>query len=170
MKPLARWTIGCVLPHGIDVLRSSVRSFHRLYPEYDIIICWNNLDGQQLNRVKLMGFEMHEQKESDSVYPLCEVKKARERSCKTHGMPGWGWKLSPPRLRIEAHELWADNDIIFVKEQPTLTKWVRSDACVIARCENPYYGTACKAVSISSNLFRRPCGSSSLSRSSRCCE
>jgi hypothetical protein len=141
MKPLARWTIGCVLPQGVEILRASLRSFQRLHPEFDRVVCWNNLRPDQLAAVSKMGTELREQKPEDSVCVLQEVSEAREYpSVKEDGMAGWGWKLAPPRLKSQAHELWIDNDIVFRERLPIIDRWLNSDKTIISMCPTPFYG------------------------------
>lgn len=56
-------------------------------------------------------------------------------------MPGWGWKLAPPRLRSDAHELWIDNDIVFHERIPTIDDWLTKRIPVISSAHRAEYGS-----------------------------
>src|SRR5688572_12825908 len=102
MKPLARWTVGKVTNTGMEILRESVRVFGRIYPEFDRVVCYNNVE-------RPAGFDgLYEQMATDLPYPLL----GPDADPGEGGSPASGWKLCPPRLRPEAHELWLDNDIV----------------------------------------------------------
>ena len=127
---------------GEEVFQMAVKRFRALYPEFDYIICYNNLRSpDQLNRLKKMGVILYEQKSSDLDYPLMPVSAPQGWK---GAMPGWGWKLCPPRLRSESHELWVDNDLIIRERLPEIDRWLNSDKGIIAaghRRDDMYYGS-----------------------------
>lgn len=153
MKPLIRWTFGMVKAPGEEVLRMAARRFRALYPEFDYVICYNNLrtdaksywkslgkNPDQLDRLKELGFDLYEQTTDDLDYPLMPADSPAGWK---GSMPGWGWKLCPPRLRPEAHELWVDNDLIIRERLPEIDAWLASDKPIIAkghREDKRYYG------------------------------
>lgn len=153
MKPLIRWTFGMVKAPGEEVLQIASKRFKVLYPEFDYVICYNNLrtdarnywkgisrSPDQLTRLKKMGVDLYEQKSDDLDYPLMPVEFP---SGWKGSMPGWGWKLCPPRLRPEAHELWVDNDILIRERLPEIDEWLASDKPMIAEghhSNDKYYG------------------------------
>ena len=137
MKPLARWTIGGTSSIGFETLALSVRMFRRLYPEFDCVICHNHLGAEEVRAVERLGQPVYAQRPEDAVYPLVPLESP---SGKDHSMPGWGWKLVPPRLRMDRHELWIDNDIIIRERLPTIDEWLRSNLAVISTGHKRAYG------------------------------
>lgn len=119
MKPLARWTIGYTESIGKDMLRESLVRFKKLYPEFDRVVCYNHIDAGELGFVKGLA-DLYEQYESEAPCPLSKPFKDYEESV------GCGWKLCPSRLRLAAHELWIDNDIIIFQRLPEIDRWLAS--------------------------------------------
>src|SRR4051812_25370860 len=109
-RPLARWTIADVSQIGKDILRESVDLFKVVYPEFDLAICYNNLDPNELNDLRDSGVQLVPQTEDMFPYRL----RANDKNIIGEAV-GCGWKLCPPRLRINECELWIDNDIIIRK-------------------------------------------------------
>ena len=140
MKPLIRWTFGMVEKPGLEVFQMSVKRFRAIYPEFDCVICYNNLRENHLEILKNMGVDLYEQKPSDLDYPLTSVESPLGWK---GAMPGWGLKLCPPRLRPESHELWVDNDILIRERLPEIDQWLNSEVPIIAkgyRYNAGYYG------------------------------
>jgi hypothetical protein len=84
-----------------------------------------------------MGVQLHTQKETDLGYPLASVDLLPGWKS---SMPGWGWKLVPPRLRIDAHELWIDNDIVFRERLPSIDVWLKTNKAIISTGLQRAYG------------------------------
>lgn len=116
MRPLARWTIGDVSDTGKEILVESVRLFRRIYPEFDRVVCYNNLEASSIAHLEA---DLFEQKESMSVCPLRE----NDKSIDSEAM-GCGWKLCPARLRPEGCELWIDNDLVIRQRISEIDNWV----------------------------------------------
>jgi hypothetical protein len=93
-----------------------VRLFRRCHPEFDRIICFNNLDSAELNDLKSIA-DLYEQKPEDAPCPLDVQTGSYEES------NGCGWKLAPPRLRPDSHELFIDNDIIILERLREISDW-----------------------------------------------
>jgi len=123
---------------GEEVLRQAVRRFRVLYPEFDYIICYNNLRDGQLRKLRRLGIDLYLQHSSELNYPLTPVT---EPDGWKGAKAGWGLKLCPPRLRLEAHELWVDNDLIIRKRLPSIDAWLqREHAFLIAKGHRRMYG------------------------------
>jgi hypothetical protein len=137
MRPLARWTIGCVNKNGEETLRQSIRSFRRLHPEFDQVVCYNNLKIEQIDRLQRLGVSLYKQSEIDCP---CKLTSVEDGLAEDWSMPGWGWKLAPPRLRFGAWELWIDNDIIFQQRVPSLEQWLSVEKAIISSAWMPKYG------------------------------
>lgn len=137
MKPLARWTIGKTIRLGEEILAHSVRLFRRLYPEFDLVVCYNNMSGDQISRLERLGVPLHGQSSSELDQPLTPVDS--EPGWK-YSMPGWGWKLVPPRLRRESHELWIDNDIVIRERLSSIDAWLAGRRGLISTGRQRAYG------------------------------
>lgn len=137
MKPLARWTLGKTTKLGEETLTQSVKRFKKIYPEFDLIICYNNLSNNQIINLKKLNVKLYEQNSCDLNYPLESVNSPPGWK---HSMPGWGWKLLPPRLRISSHELWIDNDLIIRERLPSIDKWLNTNKSIISEGSKRAYG------------------------------
>lgn len=122
MRPLVRWTMGDVSEAGHEILRESVRCFAAIYPEFDRIICHNHLD-----ELYLLGIdaELRNQTLADAPCVLAEPIDNYEEST------GCGWKLCPPRLRPDSHELWLDNDLVICKRIEEIDRWLAGNKAII---------------------------------------
>lgn len=139
MNPLARWTFGCCNSNGEEALRLSVRSFKRLHPEFDQIVCYNHVSPTQIEMLKRLDVPLLHQMEADCPCKLVDISKGFG---KDWSMPGWGWKLCPLRLRPEAKELWVDNDIIFRERLPSLSSWLETqNTAIISTAHKRAYGS-----------------------------
>lgn len=119
-KPLVRWTLGPVSDLGYEVLLESIKNFALIYPEFDRVVCFNNID-----KKKLKIFEKHaeiiEQKESFLPCAVMPPEPMTDRAT------GCGWKLAPPRLRPNGLELFLDNDLIIFSKIEEIDKWISSN-------------------------------------------
>jgi hypothetical protein len=136
MKPLARWTLGPVSQCGKDILRESIKQFPKVYPGWDMILCCNNLHEKDLQFVMTLPVDVLVQDSSMISYPL----KLPDEVPKGAGMAGSGWKLAPPRLRKESHELWIDNDIIIREPIPAINDWLEAQTTCFSEGLNRLYG------------------------------
>lgn len=109
-----RWTVGDVSARGWEALRISVHCAFRLFgPQAEYVICVNSVPlARAVERTGPVPeqVEWREVTASDIPGPLL---KHLDR-----GMAeGVGWKLAPPQIFPERHELAFDNDCI-LWEQP----------------------------------------------------
>jgi hypothetical protein len=133
-KPLVRWTIGNVDVGGWESLKKSIKILPRSYPEFDLVLCHNNLTSDQINNLTDMGIKTYKQTQN-----YLKVGSS-------------GWKLIPPRLRIESHELWLDNDVIIQKRLPSIDKWLESKTGIISHGLYGLYGKYKKFIKEGLNL------------------
>jgi hypothetical protein len=94
----------------------------------------------QLSWLKSRNVDLYPQSEKELNYPLTSVESPTGWK---GAMPGWGWKLSPPRLRPTGHELWVDNDLIIRERMPAIDSWLKSNKFLISkgyRYKPEYYG------------------------------
>lgn len=118
-KPIARWTLGPVSPIGQEILLESIARFATVYPEFDRVVCYNNIESDIVKRFALYA-EIHEQKESELPCLVMPPDSTKERAT------GCGWKLSPPRLRIDSLELFLDNDLVIFSRIQEIDDWIKS--------------------------------------------
>jgi hypothetical protein len=153
MKPLVRWTIGPASATGFEILTYSVREFKRIYTdEFDYIICYNNLNAEQLEIVESLGVDLYEQTKQD-------WKDQGIRYPFKGGGPCW--VLFPSRLRPESHELFIDNDLILFKRLPHLDAFLGSTTALIAtsaieRAYGPYDSFIPKNMKINTGFYGVP--------------
>ena len=87
-----RWTIGQTTPEAIHSLQLSIKLWRKIYGQtFDMVICYNkdkpSVDEDLLDQNKFIN--------SLPVPPLTTA-----------------WKLYPPRIDIDSHEIFIDNDVI----------------------------------------------------------
>ena len=129
MKIIARWTVGPCSECGVEILRESVNLFANLYPEAERMVCYNQID-----RPVNINASLYEQHQDELGYPLTSTQDdIKERS-------GSGWKLCPPRMDINCHELWIDNDIVIHQKMKEIDQWIKGDYCIISEGLGRYFG------------------------------
>lgn len=144
MKPIVRWTIGKVKPAGYDCLLHSIINFRKLY-DVDIIVYYNgnqklhfcdtNLGIQCINQSEIFGEYLH----------------------------GVAWKLYPPRVNINCHELFIDNDLIIENRIEEIDYFFNNTDCTLlleglARNYGKFDNHVPKNYKINSGLFGIPPG------------
>lgn len=147
-KPLVRWTVGpSGSPYDDFILRRSICNFRRIYGGlFDYVVCFNGR-----TRSELDGLDVD----------LIEQKPVE-------GMPephGVAWKLYPPRLRPEAHELFMDHDVVLVQRITQIDRFLSlPDAFIYSESppDSRNYGKFDRAVRegfrLNSGLFGVPPG------------
>jgi hypothetical protein len=112
-RSLLRWTIGDVSPYGFETLAASISRAKSIYgKKFDYVVCHNCLSGEQLSKLQGMNVDLYEQKRD-----CCSlaVNPGRTNS----------WKLFPPRLRRDAHEIFMDNDVILHKKIKEIDDFIK---------------------------------------------
>lgn len=135
-KPLFRWTCGSCLPQGFEILAESVkRTTESLgVDRFDWMICYNGIDVKELDIVKEKNQNIplvYVEQDWSNTPILDDVSWA---SPKKNGRIEWNgnhcggtmWKVSPPRMRMESHEIVMDNDIIILKNIPQINYFLKS--------------------------------------------
>ena len=118
-KPLLRYVVGPVTQAGIRSVAISAQNMLRLYPEFDIILCTNQCEPHPT--LKALGLPIIDQSPYTVSSPFPPT-------------PGFHvhWKLSPPRFRLDAHEVIMDNDIIIDCRIDELDAFLEQEhACLI---------------------------------------
>ena len=122
-KPLLRWVIGDVHDLGFHVLKKSVKRFLDLYGnEFDYLICYNNLPKSRVEELSSIGIDIYDQTEEGKKLfpPISDFENTLSG--------GAIWKICPPRLRKESHEIVLDNDIILRNRHECISNFLNSDS------------------------------------------
>lgn len=147
-KPLIRWTIGPSSKDGFKCLEKSVSNIKKLYPECDFIVCHNQLSGAQKDKIANLDVDLFDQD--------------KHQNSLNHPPQGVNvhWKLYPPRLRYNAHEICIDNDIILWKRVPEIDYFLNNNMCLIYQGKNRLYGiydsNMPQAIRINSGIYGLP--------------
>ena len=132
IKPLIRWTIGPCREEGIKSLFYSVRSFIELYPDFEYVICYNQIEEECLLSVKKLDERIRLINQNDYLNSF-PIKPQLEYQ--TY------WKLYPPRLDITKHEINIDNDIIIFKKIKEIDCFLNEDAVLLYQGLHGLYGS-----------------------------
>lgn len=125
MKPLLRWHIGGnVMGEGFKTLRKTILNFRKIYEDYfDYLVCYNQITPASHKYLVQLGVDLHEQKISNFISNIPPS--------------GTMWKLCPPRMRIDAHELIIDNDVVPVKWSKDISLFLKNnDMSLMAESNN----------------------------------
>lgn len=129
MKPFVRYTVGSTTSNGILCLIEGVRQFSALYPECVIVVCYNQLTHKQLGKLRTANITLVNQEEhidSLSVKPI--------QGYNVH------WKLYPPRLSIDTHELFIDNDIVLTRRLDKIDRFLQGQHFLLYQGLHGLYG------------------------------
>ncbi len=149
-KPLFRWTCGNCLQQGLDVLAESIQRTTKALgiDNWDWAICYNGLSRDQLKfisdaigdkPIKLIGQDWSTCPVNDN----CLTPRRKDGSFEWNGARCGGtlWKVCPPRLRMETHEIVMDNDIVLLKKFPQIDEWLQTtDKALILEEPIRFYG------------------------------
>lgn len=112
-RPLFRWTLGKVYHLGYEIMLESIRLARLHWGEMvDYIVVCNNIPRNWEDDLSRRGINW--------VYADVRSLPFPAR--------GFGWKYYPPRLRLDSHELFIDNDLIFLKRSGYIDEFLRSDS------------------------------------------
>ena len=145
--PLVRWTIGPVSSLGFECFRHSLASFLRHF-EAEIVVCYN-CSFEQIAWIT-------------KEHPAIRLVDQSEYLNNPIRPAGVAWKLYPPRLDINRHELSIDNDIVFNAEIPQLSAFFKGHHTLLLEDWSRTYGRFEKHVPadyrINSGLYGMPPG------------
>lgn len=121
IKPVIRWIIGSCSDSGFDLLKMSILKFKKIYlDKFYYVICYNNLSKNQFSKLPLhLCDEIIDQKH------YCESLSYTPPNCNHLGGPAW--KLYPPRMYFDRHEIIIDNDIVIYKNLPEIDLFLNSN-------------------------------------------
>jgi hypothetical protein len=111
-KPIWRWTLGPVSDQGFYILKESVKKIKQTYgTTFQYVVCWNGLTPKQLDQLKQIKVDLFQQMPDSLPYPPKNEM----------------WKLYPPRLDMNVHEIVVDNDIVIFDKIPIIDQFLESN-------------------------------------------
>jgi hypothetical protein len=141
MKPIIRWTIGGVRKRsGYQILLYSIEKIINFYgKEFDYFVCYNDVNNEEINKLKIRykNVKFLKQKWESCPIRLKEPKKINLLKQKKNGS---FWKICPPRLRINSHEIILDNDLLFLKKPKIIDQFLIENKNLIIEDCIPYSG------------------------------
>lgn len=144
MRAIARWTIGHTTEDGYECLQLSVESVTSLY-DVQVVICHNCPANKLPSSLK--------------QYPLIDQHQYADSGPAPKGV---AWKLYPPRLASDYHELVIDNDIILKESIPQIEQFLNGNLTLLLEGDSRTYGRFEKHVppgfQINSGIYGMPPG------------
>lgn len=134
-KPLFRFTVGSCLQQGLDILAESIRKTTETLGihNFDWVVCYNALNRENLDFIKkAIGdrpVQLFAQNWVDCpIDDACRSPRRPDGSYEYNGnrCGGTMWKTCPARMRMEAHEIVMDNDIILLQKFPQIDEFLSS--------------------------------------------
>lgn len=149
-KPLYRWTVGGCLQQGLDILAESIEITTKTLgiDTFDWMICYNGLTSDNIEFLKkAIGDKPVELVAQDwkncAIPDTCKSPRRSDGSYEWDGRRCGGtlWKVSPARMRLNSHEIVADNDVIILKQIPAIEEFLNSkDKVLILEEPIRFYG------------------------------
>jgi hypothetical protein len=149
MKPIIRWTIGYAkTKNSYQILNESIKNINKLYGDsFEYFVCFNDLDCYNdvdstiffKLKSKFKNIKFIRQKWTDC--PL-EIEIPNEIDYETEQkLNGSLWKICPPRLSLDSHEIIIDNDLIFLKKPKIINDFLTGNKNLIIKDSNLYMGS-----------------------------
>lgn len=139
-KPLLRFTCGRVSDTGYDVLKESIHIAKETLSKFnfDFMVCCNNQTPERLQWLTelcgIAGIELMEQKWPD--LPIAHVAVPQRDSEVVNAI----WKVCPARVRLDAHEIIVDNDLIICKPMAEIERFLKSDQLLMLQDPLRWFG------------------------------
>lgn len=143
--------MGPAEPAGFDTLRLSVKTTKRIFPEFDLVICYNQLSAAEVQILEKLDVALinNEKHISDFIFPPTEGYHVH-------------WKLYPPRLRIESPEIFIDNDVVLIKRPPEIDMFLEGGHSTLLYqglnegAHGQFANASPKGIRINSGIFGMP--------------
>lgn len=138
-RPLVRWTIGPVSPEGRECLAESVRRWRCAYGgRLDMVVCHNGVADPCAIPAWLadLGVPLYAQRGDELAgmpRPPHPASGAAYRSATCVA-----WKLYPPRLRPDAHEIFLDSDCVVTRPLRVIEEFLDARDVVLTSPPVPF--------------------------------
>ena len=128
MANVIRWTIGPVRHSGFNCLKLSIDLWRRLYKDtFQYYVCYNNINDKQIAELNSLGVNL--------------VDQNLHKNSLKYKPKSTAWKLYPPRLQLDSHEIFIDNDLLVYKKAPWLEAYLASDDMfLVTSAHKRFYG------------------------------
>ena len=137
MKPLWRWTVGNTTHQGIEILEESVfRAMKALGRDtFDWVITFNGLTAQNRSYIEGKIVQGRPIRLVEQTWSSCPIPDSSWSPIRVDGKVevdgkkcgGTLWKVCPPRMRIETHEIVMDNDLVLLRKPPAIQEFLESE-------------------------------------------
>lgn len=149
MKPLFRWTLGPVKNDGFNCLVESIKLLRNIYPEADYAVCYNQVADDRLKILSNLDIELVNQTEFVDAFPI-----KPSSGYQVH------WKLYPPRMRVNSHEIVLDNDVVIFDRISEINDFLERDTVLLYQGLHGLYGCfknlVPKGLIINSGIYGMP--------------
>lgn len=146
-KPLLRWVIGGTIPQGIHLLKESITRTSKVFGDrFDYMVCYNNMAFEDLKFIARIFPFVTLYKQNWMECPIANQMPITERdsfgNIKTdvYSCGGSLWKLCPARMRINAHEIIMDNDLVFFKAMNQVEEFLLSSRPILLKEHTRWFG------------------------------
>jgi len=143
-KPLVRWTIGkSKQKSSYKILDVSIRQMISLYSDrFDYCVLYNHIEEKDILFLKEKYPNVVFTKQNWKLFPV-NLSRPSDVGVGEHNqiINGSFWKICPPRLNPVGHEIFLDNDLVFLKRPKAIEDFLSSkDKNLIIRDSNVYLG------------------------------
>lgn len=148
-KPLWHWTVGPCIQQGFDVLAESINRTTRALgvDDWDWVVCHNGINREELQFIqKAIGTRpiqlLNQCWATCPISDNCQSPRRKDGTFEWNGTRCGGslWKVCPPRLRMETHEVVMDNDIVLLKKPPQIDEFLKANKALILEEPIRFYG------------------------------
>lgn len=151
-KPIFRWTVGDVSDDGLSILNASIKIALSIYKNnFDWYVCFNGIQLDKINSLvsKYPTIKLYKQDWSQSPLKIDEPEQKSKEEKNSLLISGSVWKICPPRLNINVHEIVVDNDIILHRHLEEIDQFLTSKNKTLIAAGCKYF---CGEYAISSPL------------------
>lgn len=142
MNGILRWTVGDVSEVGFSILEESIRLAKKnlAHLNLDMVVC-SNSDFVRVQKIcSRNNIHFYESSWDDFPLPKESVPSLIEDDVcgrPPRGRQGSFWKLCPPRLNLNSHELVCDNDLLIQNSTEEMELFFLGDKTLL--CEDEIY-------------------------------
>lgn len=147
MRPLFRWTVGPCIQQGFDILTESVKKTTQVLGDsFDYMICYNGIKDVSILEQVVLGTSVRLYEQTWDHVPIDESMRYVNSETGTEFnhdgniVGGSFWKVVPPRMRMETHEIVMDNDMILLDYLPQIKDFLNSNKVLILEEPIRFYG------------------------------
>ena len=129
-EAIVRWNLGDVSKEGLDCLQLSIEKFQNLHKNYsfDYYVFYNGIKKDRLKNLKNVKIISKSDYKNSLLIPPPHEK---------HDLPAW--KLYPPRVDKNKHEIIIDNDIVIFNKINYLDDFLKNKIVYITEAKERAY-------------------------------